>query len=112
MLEVKEFYENENTFSYCFSATYVDVRPVSLSIATTVIFFPSGATVIFATSTTLPSRSKEAGIFWGRKPQSIWAYRYPRVYTRLFPVRAQLLVYQVLSLAGAAAQQHHRNSLE
>ena len=41
---------------YCFSATDVDVVPVSLFVYITVIFFPSGATVIFDTPITLPSR--------------------------------------------------------
>ena len=35
---------------------YVDVRPVSLLLSTTVIVFPSGETVILATSVTVPSR--------------------------------------------------------
>src|ERR1019366_581114 len=41
---------------YCFTATYVDVRSVTLLLSTTVNFFPSDETVIFATSVTLPLR--------------------------------------------------------
>ena len=41
---------------YCFSATNVVVLPVSLLVMTSVNFFPSAETVIFTTSTTLPSR--------------------------------------------------------
>jgi hypothetical protein len=35
---------------------YVDVRPVSVLVSTTVICFPSGMTVLFEVWTTLPSR--------------------------------------------------------
>jgi hypothetical protein len=47
---------------YCFVATYVDVRPVSLLLSTTVIVFPSGETVIFDTSVTVPSRLSVSSI--------------------------------------------------
>jgi hypothetical protein len=41
---------------YCFSATKVEVRPVSALFDTTVIVFPSEATVMVDTWTTFPSR--------------------------------------------------------
>lgn len=49
---------------YCFVATYVDVRPVSLLLSTTVIVFPSDPTVIFDTSVTVPSRLSVSSMAW------------------------------------------------